>query len=77
MPLFDNQQGQDDAAQEILNNVELKSFKAVPAAIMPFGASVLKWEVTGPAGFGVQLNLQSVAKKASESCSQSVPRLTN
>jgi hypothetical protein len=43
--------------------VELKSFKAVPAAIGPFGASVLSWEVTGPVGFRVQLGAQAVAKK--------------
>jgi hypothetical protein len=51
----------DDAA-DILGEVSLQSFSAQPSAIGPFGASVLRWAVTGPVGFRVKLNAQFVDK---------------
>jgi hypothetical protein len=64
MPLLglDDQQDQDDQSVDILGEVSLKSFKATPTNIGPFGASVLSWSVEGPAGFHVELNSANVAK---------------
>jgi hypothetical protein len=64
MPLLglDDQQDQDDQSVDILGEVSLKSFKATPTNIGPFGASVLSWSVAGPAGFHVELNNANVAK---------------
>jgi hypothetical protein len=47
---------------DILADVELVSFTALPGHIAPFGASRLAWEVKGPAGFGVKLNGAAVPK---------------
>jgi hypothetical protein len=63
MPLLgSNDQDQADDSADILGEVSLKSFTAQPTNIGPFGASVLSWSVSGPAGFHVELNSQNVAK---------------
>jgi hypothetical protein len=71
MPLLgsDDQQVEDDEAFGILEKVELQSFNAAPANIGPFGASVLSWNVKGPAGppaFVVELANQTVAKSGEQ-----------
>src|SRR5258707_2352828 len=66
LPISNDQQGQDDTGVDILADVELKSFKADPTSIGPFGASVLSWQVTGPTGFHVELNGQTVTKSGQE-----------
>ena len=63
MPLpIDDDLDHDDASIEILNQVQLISFKAEPASIGPFGASVLRWQVEGPPGFQLKLRGQGVPK---------------
>lgn len=49
------------AGTTILEKAKLDFFTATPAAIGPFGKSILSWSVTGPAGFGVLLNRQQVS----------------
>jgi hypothetical protein len=61
MALADNDDQFDDIL-DILDDVSLNSFTANPTGIGPFGASVLSWSVTGPAGFHVRLNNQVVTK---------------
>jgi hypothetical protein len=51
-----------DTGVEILDDVVLKSFTARPSEILPFGASVLSWSVSGPTGFRVRLNGSNVAR---------------
>jgi hypothetical protein len=62
MRLVDNGGAGDDGSLDILDEVELKSFTAKPTSIAPFGASVLSWSVSGPAGFHVKLDSQDVSK---------------
>lgn len=58
--------GQEDRALEILEEVSLDYFTAEPSAISPFGASSLRWKVTGPStGFKVRLEGTDVAKAGS------------
>ncbi|MBZ0291592.1 MAG: hypothetical protein K8L99_03400, partial [Anaerolineae bacterium] len=61
----DDNDDQQDRAAEILGEVKLISFTADPPAIGPFGASMLRWRVEGPAGFHVELNFTTVAKSGS------------
>jgi len=56
-----------DSPLDILADVSLESFTANPTAIVPFGASVLRWSVTGPiSGFHVELNGQGVTKSGEQ-----------
>lgn len=55
-----------DNGADVLGDVSLKFFNAQPAAIGPFGASVLNWAVEGPPGFHVRLNNRQVAKKGQQ-----------
>lgn len=64
-------QGADGAQSgggvEVLEYVELVSFTATPPQIGPFGASQLRWEITGPQlGFVVRLNGATVARVGQE-----------
>lgn len=52
----------DEAALAILDQVELKSLKATPGTIAPFAASLIEWNMSGPAGFSVLLENTSVPK---------------
>jgi len=51
-----------DNAAEILNQVELHSLKATPGTIVPFEASEIAWNVSGPAGFALFLDNATVPK---------------
>jgi hypothetical protein len=62
LPIDDDEPGPDDTGADILGEVQLISFKAQPASIGPFGASVLSWEVEGPPGFQLKLRGQGVPK---------------
>ena len=56
-----------DSPLDILADVSLESFNANPTAIIPFGASVLSWRVTGPtSGFHVELNQQTVVRSGEQ-----------
>jgi hypothetical protein len=46
----------DEDAVAILEKVELRRFTATPGSIVPFGASLLEWEVTGAGAFAVLLD---------------------
>jgi hypothetical protein len=66
--------GNNDTYLEILGDVELQSFTATPPTIGPFGSSVLRWVVTGPAkGFTVKLDGATVNRSASRTVE---PRVT-
>src|SRR5215204_2044299 len=52
----------DEHSIAILAQVELHSFTATPGTITPFAASLLAWNVSGPAGFSLQLESKKVAK---------------
>ena len=58
----DNQNDQIDQELEILEGVNLEYFKASPERIGPFGAAMLSWKATGPAGFHLELNNINVTK---------------
>jgi hypothetical protein len=69
LPLLDDDDPQgpgNDGGVDILGDVVLKNFTAHPTAIQPFGASVLSWSVSGPAGFHVKLNNLTVAKSGQQ-----------
>lgn len=52
----------DEDAIAILDKVQLHSFTATPGTITPFAASLLAWNISGPAGFSLQLESKKVAK---------------
>jgi hypothetical protein len=62
MPALGSQQDQGGDDGDLLSGVTLKSFEAKPAAIGPFGTSVLSWAVEGPPHVHIELNGQVVAK---------------
>ena len=54
--------GSQSSGVDILEDVSLASFGASPQGIQPFGASLLRWQVTGPkTKFSVVLNGATVA----------------
>lgn len=58
---------QSGGGVDVLENVDLVSFTAAPPQISPFGASELKWTVTGPpTAFFVRLNATTVARNGQE-----------
>src|SRR5688572_22006537 len=51
----------DDESLELLSQVELRSFTAEPTRILPFAASRLRWQASGPEGVRFELNTVSVS----------------
>jgi hypothetical protein len=52
----------DAQASAILDQVELHSLKATPGTIVPFAASAISWNVSGPGGFELLLGTSQVHK---------------
>jgi hypothetical protein len=57
--------GVDQNEINIMKNVKLESLRVSPDSIGPFGQATLNWAVTGPDGFGVQLNGLDVVQAGS------------
>jgi hypothetical protein len=69
LPLLDDDDPQDpgnDGGVDLLDEVSLTSFTATPAAIQPFGASVLSWSVKAPKAVRVKLNGLTVSQTGSQ-----------
>jgi hypothetical protein len=67
LSLQDQDDESKDPSLEILEQVTLKYFKASPPSIDPFGASTLRWQVDGPAGFRVRMDGLPVSKSGTRS----------
>lgn len=67
LPLQDQNGQSEDPSVEILDQVTLKHFTANPPNIDAFGASTLRWQVDGPAGFRVRIDGLPVSKSGTRS----------
>jgi hypothetical protein len=55
-----------DRAQELLDQVNFKTFQATPQAVQPFQSSVLRWQVEAPKGVIITLDGSSVTKSGTK-----------